>query len=36
MRPAADAVVLDSTALTLDEVVDRMEAAVRAPRPPAR
>jgi CMP/dCMP kinase len=36
MRPAADAVVLDSTALTLDEVVDRMEAAVRARRTPAR
>jgi cytidylate kinase len=36
MRPAPDAVVLDSTALTLDEVVDRMEAAVRARRTPAR
>jgi cytidylate kinase len=29
MVPAADAVVLDSTGLTLDEVVDRMEAEVR-------
>ncbi len=32
MVPAADAVVLDSTALTIDEVVDRMEARVRAAR----
>jgi len=29
MKPAADAVVLDSTGLTLDDVVDRMEAEVR-------
>jgi cytidylate kinase len=29
MRPAADAVVLDSTALGLEQVVDRMEAEVR-------
>jgi cytidylate kinase len=29
MRPAADALVLDSTLLRLDEVVDRMEAEVR-------
>ena len=29
MRPAADAVVLDSTGLSLHEVVDRMEAEVR-------
>src|SRR5262245_8009862 len=29
MRPAADAVILDSTALTLEEVVDRMEAEVQ-------
>jgi cytidylate kinase len=29
MVPADDAVVLDSTALSLDEVVDRMEAEVR-------
>jgi cytidylate kinase len=29
MRPAADAVVLDSTGLTLEQVVDRMEAEVR-------
>jgi cytidylate kinase len=29
MKPADDAVVLDSTALTLDQVVDRMEAEVR-------
>ena len=32
MAPAADAVVLDSTALTLDEVIDRMEAEVRRRR----
>jgi cytidylate kinase len=29
MRPAADAVLLDSTDLTTDEVVDRMEAEAR-------
>jgi cytidylate kinase len=29
MRPAADALVLDSTPLSLDQVVDRMEAEVR-------
>lgn len=29
MRPAADALLLDSTALTLEQVVDRMEATVR-------
>jgi cytidylate kinase len=29
MRPAADALVLDSTLLPLDQVVDRMEAEVR-------
>jgi cytidylate kinase len=29
MRPAADALVLDSTHLTIDQVVDRMEAEVR-------
>jgi len=29
MRPAADAVILDSTGLTLEQVVDRMEAEVR-------
>jgi CMP/dCMP kinase len=29
MKPAPDAIVLDSTSLTLDEVVMRMEAAVR-------
>jgi cytidylate kinase len=32
MVPAPDAVVLDSTALTADEVVDRMEQRVRAVR----
>jgi cytidylate kinase len=30
MKPAADAIHLDSTALTLEQVVDRMETAVRA------
>jgi len=30
LRPAADAVVLDTTALSLEEVVDRMERLVRA------
>jgi cytidylate kinase len=30
LRPAADAVVLDTTALSLDEVVDEMERIVRA------
>jgi len=29
MVPAADAVLLDTTCLTLDEVVDRMEAEIR-------
>jgi cytidylate kinase len=29
MRPAEDAVILDSTTLTLDEVIARMEAEVR-------
>ena len=29
LRPAADAIVLDTTALTLEEVVDRMERLVR-------
>jgi len=29
MRPAADAVIVDSTGLSLDEVVDRMETEVR-------
>jgi cytidylate kinase len=29
MRPAADAVLLDSTGLTMEEVVDRMEAEAR-------
>ncbi len=29
MAPADDAVLLDTTRLTLDEVVDRMEAEVR-------
>jgi cytidylate kinase len=33
MVPAADAVLLDSTALTLDQVVDRMEQEVRRRRP---
>jgi cytidylate kinase len=33
MRPAADAVVLDSTALTLEQVVDHMEQEVRRRRP---
>jgi cytidylate kinase len=32
MRPAADAVILDSTGLTLEQVVDRMEAEVRRRR----
>lgn len=32
MRPAPDAIVLDSTTLTPDEVVDRMEAEVRRRR----
>ncbi len=32
MRPAADALVLDSTGLSLEQVVDRMEQAVRARR----
>jgi cytidylate kinase len=32
MLPAADALTLDSTSLTLDEVVDRMEQRVRAVR----
>ena len=36
MRPAADAVVLDSTGLSMDEVVDRMEAEVRRRRPEGR
>lgn len=30
MKPAADAVILDTTGLTLEEVVDRMERAVRS------
>jgi cytidylate kinase len=29
MKPAADAILLDSTSLTLDEVIDRMEREVR-------
>jgi cytidylate kinase len=33
MHPAADAVVLDSTGLSLEEVVRRMEAEVRRRRP---
>jgi cytidylate kinase len=33
MRPAADALVLDSTHLRLDQVVDRLEAEVRRRRP---
>ncbi len=33
MRPADDAVVVDSTGLSLDAVVDRMEAEVRRRRP---
>jgi cytidylate kinase len=33
MRPADDAVELDTTGLTLDEVVERMEAEVRRRRP---
>ena len=36
MRPADDAVVLDSTGLSLKEVVDRMEAEVRRRRPQGR
>jgi CMP/dCMP kinase len=35
MRPAPDAVVLDSTRLSLDEVVRLMEEEVRRRRPPA-
>jgi cytidylate kinase len=35
MRPAADAVVVDSTRLGLDEVVRLMEEEVRRKRPPA-
>jgi cytidylate kinase len=33
MRPAADAIVIDSTGLTPDEVVGRMETEVRCRRP---
>ena len=33
LRPAADAIVLDTTALTLEEVVDRMERLVRERAP---
>ena len=36
MRPADDAVVIDSTGLSLKEVVDRMEAEVRRRRPQGR
>ena len=35
MRPAADAVTLDSTHLTLEQVVDRMEAEFRRRCPAA-
>ena len=34
MKPAADAVLLDTTRLTLDEVVQRMEQEVRRRMPP--
>jgi cytidylate kinase len=35
LRPAADAVILDSTSMTLEEVLARAEEIVRAHLPPA-
>jgi len=35
LRPAEDAVLLDSTAMSLEEVLERAEEIVRAHLPPA-
>jgi cytidylate kinase len=32
MKPAGDAIILNSTSMTLEEVVNRMEATVRGRR----
>jgi cytidylate kinase len=35
LRPAGDAIVLDSTALSVDDVLDAMQAQIEGPRTPA-